>query len=165
MEKIFYPDIYLNSIFDIKVEDLREKGIENLIVDIDNTLSKWGCSEPDLKVCRWINSMRSQGFKICILSNSSNKRIRNYCSNLDVIFVENVRKPFKSSFMKAMKLLGSQKCNTCVIGDQIFTDIMGGNRCGLFTILVSPIDKKEFFMTKLMRKLQGRILKDYLEKL
>jgi HAD superfamily phosphatase (TIGR01668 family) len=155
--------MYAVSIFDIDVELIRNKNINNMIIDIDNTLSSWGSISPDPSVCSWINNVKECGFNICILSNSSNKRIRKYCSGIDVVFVENVHKPLKSSFIKAMKLLGSSKDNTCVIGDQIFTDIIGGNSCGLFTILVDPVDKRELFFTKLVRKLQNKILKKHHE--
>lgn len=161
MDKLFCPDMCFNSIFDIGPDFLKDKNIHNIIVDIDNTLSCWGSKEPEPNVCDWIDKTRKKGFKICILSNSSNKRIKRYCSNIDVLYVKNVRKPFKSSFMKAMKLMDSNSYNTCVIGDQIFTDIIGGNNCGLYTILVLPIDKKEFVFTRLMRKLEKRLLNKY----
>jgi HAD superfamily phosphatase (TIGR01668 family) len=159
----YHPNEYLKSIYDIKPEALLEKGIKNLIIDIDNTLSEWGAKRPGMESCSWIDGMRHKGFKICILSNSSNKRIKAYCAGIDVLFVENVRKPMKSSFRRAMAVLGSAKNDTCVIGDQVFTDIAGGNSCGMHTILVQPVDKNEFFFTRLMRKLEKRIIKKYMD--
>jgi uncharacterized protein len=164
MGKLLYPDEFINSIFDITYEYLNSRGLFYLIMDIDNTLSKWGSKKPDINACDWIGNMREKGFKICILSNSSNNRISNYCSNMDVMFVKNGIKPFKASFLKAMRLMGSNNENTCVIGDQLLTDILGGNLCGIFTILVSPIDNNEFVLTRFSRMLQKAILNKYYKK-
>lgn len=158
MPNKFAPDIFITSVFDLDLRMLKSRGISNIIIDIDNTLSKWGSAKPDSTVCDWIGNVRGEGFKICILSNSSNKRVETYCSGLDVLHVRNVRKPMKSSFINAMGLLCSDASNTCVVGDQIFTDIIGGNSCGLYTVLVAPIDKNEFFITRLIRKLEKLII-------
>lgn len=158
MTSHFYPSLFSSSIFDIDYRSLFNKGIYNLIVDIDNTLSKWRSKEPDDRVFSFIKTLKDDGFNICILSNSSRRRIDKYCSNLDILYVGNACKPFKASFKKAMKLLKSKEHNTCVIGDQIFTDILGGNFCNLMTILVPPIDRKEFITTKMLRILERRIL-------
>jgi len=158
MLNIFIPDLYISSVFDMDLEILKNKGIENIIIDIDNTLSKWGSSKPGPDVCNWVKNVREHGFKICILSNSSNRRIAAYCSEIDVFYVKNVFKPLKYSFINAMNLLCSNASNTCVIGDQIFTDILGGNYCGLFTILVVPIDNNEFFFTKIIRRFERLII-------
>jgi len=161
MAYLFYPNVYIKSIYDIDTKLLMNKEINNIIIDIDNTLSKWGSKEPEPSECNWIKKIRGEGFNICILSNSSNSRIKKYCSNLDVLYIKNVRKPFKKSFIRAMNLLKSNKINTCVIGDQIFTDILGGNKCGMFTILVQPLDKNEFLFTRLMRSIERRIIGKY----
>jgi len=161
MGRSLCPDLYIASVFDIDLQLLLNKGIFNIIIDIDNTLSRWGSVEPEPMVCEWISRTRRMGFKVCILSNSAKKRVRIYCSGLDVFFVENVHKPLKYPFIKAMALMNSNRIDTCVIGDQIFTDILGGKLCGLFTILVKPIDDNEFIFTKLMRSLEKIVLKKY----
>jgi HAD superfamily phosphatase (TIGR01668 family) len=153
--------MYITSIFDIDTQLLNKKGIYNLIIDIDNTLSKWNSKEPDERVCNLIKNLKLAGFNICILSNSSNKRVSKYCSNLDIIYVDNAFKPFKTSFIRATKLLNSNRYNTCVIGDQIFTDIWGGNSCGLLTILVTPLERNEFITTKIVRKIERIVLKKF----
>ena len=161
MGKYIYPDDFADSIFDINFDYLYKKELFNLIIDLDNTLSRWGSKRPDIDVCNWIKTIRKKGFKICILSNSSNNRINNYCCDLDVLFVKNVNKPFKSSFIRAMAIMDSNNRNTCVIGDQIFTDILGGNLCSMYTILVPPIDNNEFILTKFLRILEKAILKNH----
>lgn len=162
MGKGLYPDIYLSSIYNIDLDFLKDKGISSIIIDIDNTLSPWGSIKPEERTCHLIECIRNKGFKICILSNSSMRRIKKYCLNLDVIYGVNVRKPLKQAFIKAMELMDSNVEDTCVIGDQLFTDILGGNSCGLFTILVAPIDKNEFILTRIIRRFEKRILDKYL---
>jgi HAD superfamily phosphatase (TIGR01668 family) len=164
MGRLFYPDDYKNSIYDIDPKVLKGKGIDSIVVDIDNTLSPWGSDKPGTKECGWISFMRKSGFTICILSNSSNRRIFKYCEGLEVLYAENVHKPLKASFLKAMGLMKSRSENTCVIGDQVFTDILGGNLSGMYTILITPIDKKEFFFTKIMRNIEKIVIRKYLEK-
>lgn len=165
MGKFIFPDIYVDSVYDLTPSFFRCRGLSNIIIDIDNTLSLWGSKSPQEKECSWIKSIREGGIKICILSNSFNKRVRNYCSGMDVYFSVNSFKPLKSSFKKAMKVLGSDRRSTCVIGDQAFTDILGGNSCGLYTILVKPLGSRELLTTKLFRCISAYFYKKHLQKM
>lgn len=165
MGERFFPDDYRSSIYEIDSKALKDKGIDSIIVDIDNTLSPWGTTTPGEREYGWLCCMRKDGFKVCVLSNSSDSRISRYCSGLDVLYVKNVHKPARTSFLRAMKLLNSRRENTCVIGDEVFTDILGGNSAGLYTILVAPIDKKEFYFTRIMRNIEKIVLRKYFEKM
>lgn len=140
---------------------MKELGIENLIIDIDNTLMPWGSKIADESVKELINNLIRQGFKICLLSNSSGRRVKLFRGDLDIDYFSVVGiKPMKIMFKGAMKKLNAAPFNTCVIGDQIFTDILGGNRCKTYTILVDPISSKEFITTKIIRKIEGLIKKN-----
>lgn len=157
MKKRYLPDYYFKSIYTIDFKILKNMGIKNLIIDIDNTLMPWGSRTADENVKNFIKNLRDDGFNICLLSNSSKHRVRLFKGNMDVEFYSFGIKPMKIMFKGAMKkLMGSPK-DTCVIGDQIFTDILGGNRCCVYTILVDPISNKEFITTKLLRKIEGYI--------
>lgn len=98
--------------------------------------------------------------KICIVSNTRYPgRLRRLAEKLQVPFVKGRLKPRKSAFRPALELLGVAPERAAVIGDQIFTDILGGNRLGLYTILVRPLSRREFFGTKISRIFERMILR------
>lgn len=159
MKNRLKPDLYLNSIYELDVSILKARGIKAIIVDIDNTLVSWDTRSPDEKVANLVRMLVSEGFKICILSNNTKRRVEEFNKDLKLPAIHKAVKPSKTAFRRAMKLMGSTAENTAVIGDQLFTDVMGGNRLGLFTVLVSPISEKEFLWTRLVRKVEKSVLK------
>ncbi len=154
MLKRLLPDEYVASIFDINVEGLKKKGIKALIVDIDNTLEGWGTKSAGERVLNWISKLKSLGFTICLISNNTKRRAVEFAKPLDVPVVYRAAKPSKRAFKKAMKITRNTYSECAVIGDQIFTDVLGGKRLGFYTILVAPINKKEFITTKLIRRVE-----------
>lgn len=161
MRDIFLPKLYVDSINEITAERLRNNGIEGLILDIDNTLVPNHVADADENALRWIESMKMSGFKLCIVSNGARKRVVRFNERLKLYAIHRAMKPAKKSFLKAGRLLGLQNHQIAVVGDQIFTDIYGGNRAGMFTILVKPIDKREGGLVRFKRIFEKPILKRY----
>ncbi|MEA4961679.1 YqeG family HAD IIIA-type phosphatase [Lutispora sp.] len=159
MKKLLIPDMHYESVFSIDIEILKQNGIEGIIIDIDNTLVAWDTKEADEKALNFIKSLQGENFKICMISNNTKKRVEKFNEILALPAIHKAGKPKISPFLKAMKLLQTNQKNTAVIGDQMFTDILGGNRIGLFTILVTPISPKEFIWTRFMRKIERFVLK------
>jgi HAD superfamily phosphatase (TIGR01668 family) len=159
MGNFLTPDYYVKSIYSIDFNKLKSIGIENLIIDIDNTLMPWGSKEADEKVRKLFKELKTMGFKICILSNRTKRKVEKFKGDLDVYYFSFGRKPMKIMFLGALRKLGGKSNNTCIIGDQIFTDVFGGNSCGLYTILVDPINDQEFTGTKWLRRLEANIRK------
>ncbi|HHU63948.1 MAG TPA: YqeG family HAD IIIA-type phosphatase [Clostridiales bacterium] len=159
MKRILVPNEYTKNICQIDLKGLLEKGIMNIIIDLDNTLLPWDKDTIPDDIYNWVIRGKDLGCKFCILSNNSKKRIEKFADKLDIIYVLKAPKPWKSSFKKAVAVLGGKRDNTVVIGDQIFTDILGGNRLGLYTILVSPLSQREFFITRIVRLIEGYFLK------
>lgn len=158
MKNLLRPDFYVDSIYNIDFDFLRNRGIENLVIDIDNTLMKWGSKDPDERVRELVKYLRDKNFNICLLSNSKKERVMRFRGDMDIEYYSSFgRKPMKSVFLGALNRLKGKRENTCVIGDQIFTDILGGNRAGLFTILVDPIHEKEFVTTRWIRNIERNI--------
>lgn len=158
---ILFPDILLDSIYDIDPYMLKDKGIKGLIIDIDNTLVAWDIERPDNKAIQWIKTMTNKGFKICLISNNTFERVRIFNESLNLFSIPEAKKPTKKSFLKALKKLKLKPEQIAVIGDQIFTDVLGGNRFNMFTILVRPISDKEFPFIQVKRFIEKIILALY----
>ena len=159
MKNRLKPDLYLNTVYELDISALKEQGIKAIIVDIDNTLVSWDTKVPDEKVTELVCKLVAEGFKICILSNNTKKRVDEFNKCLNLPAIHKAVKPSKIAFRRAMKLMNSEADNTAVIGDQLFTDVLGGSRLGLFTVLVAPISDKEFIWTRIVRLLEAFVLK------
>ena len=144
MKKI-YPNAYFNNVLEIKISFLIKNKIKALILDVDNTLIDYDKNLSE-DIIKWSCELQGQGIKMYILSNTNKKEYF-------------AKKPLKKGFYKVQKELNLKPQNIGVVGDQIFTDIIGGNRCNMFTILVDPVDKKDFWYTAWKRPIEDRIKK------
>lgn len=161
--RILQPAEYRQSIFAIDLDRLKQRGIKAIILDLDNTLVKWNDPDPTPGLMEWLEQVRAKGLTPCIVSNNSGPRVSEFASKVGIAFVPSASKPRRKGFREAMARLEVTPAETAVVGDQIFTDILGGNRSGAHTILVVPIDPREFIGTKLMRLFERRVLR-YLER-
>ncbi|MBS4022809.1 MAG: YqeG family HAD IIIA-type phosphatase [Dethiobacter sp.] len=149
------PDQMVDSIYDIDYLKLAEHGIKGVIADLDNTLIPWDTDEISQDLLNWVDALKSAGLKLAILSNSfSLSRVENMSAKLDIFAASKAIKPRRGGFRNIAAHFGLSPNQMAVIGDQLFTDILGGNRAGMHTILVLPLSKAEFIGTKLMRLLE-----------
>ena len=154
---MIYPDAYFNKVEEITIEFLNKNKIKALILDIDNTLIDYSKIMTS-SVENWAKNLKGQGVKIYILSNSNKKKkVENIAKILDVPYIYFGKKPLKMGFKKAKRELKEDSKNIAVVGDQIFTDVIGGNRCKMFTILVEPINEKDFWYTRWKRPIENKI--------
>jgi len=156
--KLMMPDQSYDTIYDIDLMELYSRGYRNLLLDIDNTITPWNSDEIPHKLRQWINQAHNIGFSICLFSNSNKNRIIKIAQSLGVEAAPCRGKPLTLAFRKAIDFIKGTPENTIMIGDQIFTDILGGNRLNLYTILIKPISPKEFIGTKINRWLEKVIL-------
>jgi len=161
MKENYFPSLRVGSIQDIHAEMLKENQIRGLILDIDNTLVPNHVADADENAVRWVEGMKAAGFKLCIVSNAAKKRVVRFNDRLKLYTIHRAMKPGTSAFRKAGRLLDLPCKNIAVVGDQIFTDIYGGNRAGMFTILVTPIDRREGRFVQIKRIFEKRILQKY----
>lgn len=161
----YYPDMYCESIRHIDTEILKNKGIQGFILDIDNTLVPMHCKDADENVISWIGELKEKGFKVCILSNAAEKRVIRFNKAIQVTAIHRAYKPAGKAFLRAAYEMGLEPEKVAVVGDQIFTDIHGGNKVNMFTILVKPIDKREILYVRLKRKPEKYILRSFDRKL
>ena len=162
---IFYPKSYFNKIVDIDVNFFIEKNIKAVLLDIDNTiLDKRHNMVQGLE--EWVKTLKENNIKICILSNTNKKKkAQNLSDKLEVPFIYFAKKPLKLGFKKVQDILKEKPENIAVVGDQIFTDVVGGNRCKMFTILVEPIAEKDIWITMLKRPIENKIKQKYHKKI
>jgi HAD superfamily phosphatase (TIGR01668 family) len=149
------PKLAVRTIYDINLDQLWNSGIRGIITDLDNTLvgAKDPLATPEL--IEWLKQLKDAGFKVVIVSNNHRTRVTNFAQPIGVQFIYRAKKPTNVSFHRAMKLLGTGVMQTAVIGDQMLTDVLGGNRMGLYTILVQPISiRDEGFFTKVNRRIE-----------
>ena len=159
---ILYPNKYFKKVEEITIDFLRKNKLKALILDVDNTLIDYN-RKMSSEVKQWAKDLRGQGMKLYILSNTNQKeKVEEVANKIGVPYINLAKKPLKSGFLKVQKELGEKPENIGVVGDQIFTDVIGGNRCKMFTILVEPINKKDFWYTAWKRPLENKIKKKYL---
>ena len=154
--KQYVPRMYKKDIFEVNYNMLERNGIKCLIFDLDNTLMKIEDEYPNEEVCDLIKRLKKK-FKIWILSNNSNKKRLDKVANvLKIDYISFALKPFSFGFKKIIKYGGYNVSEICIIGDQIMTDVLGGNRLGIYTVLLEPIGKKDLKITSINRFLEQR---------
>ncbi|HEX6988805.1 MAG TPA: YqeG family HAD IIIA-type phosphatase [Bacillota bacterium] len=155
---LLVPDLYLTSIHALDAHALRARGIRALIVDLDNTLVPWSGRETGDDVRAWVHRVRAAGLEPCIVSNNSPRRVAEVAGQLGIPCVPAAAKPRRRAFRRAMERLGAAPQETAVLGDQLFTDILGARRLGLYTILVRPVSERELWWTRQVRRLERWVL-------
>lgn len=162
---ILYPKAYFNNVREISYEFLKKNNIKALILDVDNTLIDYDRNLSDENII-WANQMKKDGIKLYILSNTNKKeKVDTVSKKLDIPYINFAKKPMKDGFIRVKKILGEENENIGVVGDQLFTDVLGANRCKMFSILVEPVGKKDLFLTRLKRPLEQWIKNRYFKKI
>lgn len=135
------PDFLFESIYDIDPARLRARGVTLLLADLDNTLAPYGVQTPPEEVRAWKARLEGAGIRLFILSNSRRPgRAARFAEALGVPYEGHAGKPKGGGFRRAMARCGVEPAQTAIVGDQIFTDIWGGNRAGVLTLMVKPIE-------------------------
>lgn len=161
MFKRFYPALSYGSFREISPAFLTEKGITALLVDIDNTLVPWDAPLPTPEVSEWVRRMKEAGIGICLISNNHEDRVKTFNEPLGLPVVFDAGKPGKACYETGLELLGASREQTAVLGDQLFTDIWGGNRRGLYSILVEPVADRDMPFVRFKRYLEKIVLYFY----
>ena len=162
---ILYPNYYFQNVTKISTEFLKEHEIKGLILDVDNTLMDIDKNLLE-GVIEWHKNIRASGIKTLVLSNTNKMdKLEKVSKALNIEYISFAKKPLKSGFLKAQKKLGLDLKNIAAVGDQIFTDVIGANRCKMISILVEPVAESDLWMTKWKRPIERFILNKYLKKI
>ncbi|MDF2722975.1 MAG: family phosphatase [Paenibacillus sp.] len=155
MLKKLIPQKNVRSIYDIDIKALWDTGVRGIITDLDNTLvgAKRPLATPEL--ADWLNQVKAIGFQVVVVSNNNEQRVSHFSKPLSLPYIFRAKKPGNGSFRKAMEMMALAPSQIVMVGDQMLTDVLGGNRLGLYTILVQPIARSdEGFFTKINRRIE-----------
>jgi uncharacterized protein len=152
------PDRFAPRLSEVPVEELEAEGIRGLILDLDNTLVSWGGSEIAEEHLTWVQAARDRGFRLVMLSNNFSDRVTTIARQMDIPCVANACKPSPIGFLAALRVLGLPRRSVAVVGDQLFTDVLGGKLCGLYTILTEPLDARDHAITSVFRFFERLLL-------
>lgn len=160
----FYPDVYLESAYEIDYETLYRQGYRGIIFDIDNTLVPHG-APADARSIALFARLRDIGYESMLLSNNKEPRVRTFNDKVGSRYIFKANKPFPESYRKAMEQMKTTPENTLFVGDQLFTDVWGAKKAGIRTYLVKPIHPKEEIQIILKRVLEKVVLFFYKRKM
>lgn len=165
LKKYFSPDDYVEEFEFIDIEYMNMHNKKVIISDLDNTLISWDSKKDTKQLTKWLNKMRKAGFDIIVVSNNTEERVREFCSNLNLEYVAEAKKPLTTGFKKALKKLNRKPEEAIILGDQVLTDILGAkNLGGARSVLVKPISKTDAFKTRINRFFEGKIIAALKEK-
>jgi hypothetical protein len=159
------PDYYYDSVFLIPYDELWKKNIRGIIFDIDNTLTRFDEMQPSAKIVGLLSKLEKMGFRLCLVTNNTNKRLGLFSENLSIDGIANATKPLTRGLRRAMKTMGTQPAHTVIIGDQLLADVWAGKNAKITTILVKPVSDNDFFLVRAKRLLERRLLRKYFESL
>jgi uncharacterized protein len=153
------PNLYLRKVQDIDLDDLRARGIDTLLMDLDNTLLPTDTSTLSPEVVNWVVSLPGHGRTAVLVSNNWHQRVHAVAEELGLDLVAKAVKPLPFAFLSALSRAGSRRQNAAVVGDQLFTDVLGGRLLGIFTIMVTPLSESDLWHTLMLRHLERAILR------
>lgn len=157
--RILSPDGYYTSVHAIGLDALRAEGVRALLLDLDNTLLPRDTNVVPDELKQWAADLRGHGFAVCLVSNNWHERVKRVADELGFDLVDKAIKPLPFAFRRALSRVGARAEEAAVVGDQVFTDILGGNLLGMRTLLVSPLSSSDLPHTLFLRMLEARVLK------
>lgn len=156
----FYPDVYLDSAYEIDYEGLYEQGYRGVIFDVDNTLVPHG-APADARSIALFERLRNIGYESMLLSNNKEPRVKMFNDKVHSRYIFKANKPSPTNYRKAMEEMGTTSGTTIFVGDQLFTDVWGAKKAGIKSYLVKPIHPKEEIQIVLKRYLEKIVLYFY----
>lgn len=157
--RLLVPDQYLTSVHDVDLDALWRDGARALLIDLDNTLLPRDTNTVPPELVAWAGELRDHGFSVCLVSNNWHRRVKHVADRLGFDLVDKALKPLPFAFRRALRRAGVSASEAVVIGDQLFTDVLGGNAVGARTVLVMPLSQTDLPHTLILRKLEALVLK------
>jgi hypothetical protein len=145
------PDYFANSFYEIDADWLISKGLKGLMIDVDNTIMARDAHMPGPELRCWIEALREAGMPLLVVSNNWSNRVKTIAEELGLELIAPAGKPLSPAFVRALDQLDLSAEEAAIVGDQLFTDVLGGNRAGLTTIVVPPLGEVDLIHTRVLR--------------
>ena len=151
------PKRFAKDVFEIDPLELKNKGFDLVLLDIDNTIAKYEEPVPSEKIKAWVSSLKDVGLEVVILSNNRAKRVGKFGEELESKSFHFSIKPMKRQYKKILREFDVHPSKVCAIGDQLFMDVLGANRMGIYSILVDRIYDTGTFIRKGLMKFEDNV--------
>ena len=155
------PDKMFATYRDLTPEELKQRGIEVLLMDIDNTLAPYEQAEPDGQIIAWLARLRAAGIRLAFVSNNNWERVELFNREIGIVAHAKSGKPFGKKLRQVIRDFGSDTAHTAILGDQLLTDVFAGKHIGATAFLVPPIKDKTTAFWRIKRALEKPIIKKY----
>jgi|SRR5579863_6611577 len=153
------PDSYARGLAEISLDRLAQMGVRGIIVDLDNTLVAYRAASVGPEIAAWVRAALAREFRVVLVSNNWSERVATFGAQIGVPSVSSAMKPLPLAFLRALRVLGTPRAATVVVGDQLFTDVLGAKLLGMRAILTDPISEHGFFTTRAMRVVERALLR------
>ena len=140
------PTVLTDELTDLTLEFFHQRGIKLLMLDFDNTIVPYTTNTPTPKMQAWLEMMASSDIAVCVVSNSKRDRVKIFCQKYGIPVITHAKKPFSKGILECLAKFEMPAHQAAIVGDQIYTDTLGGNCVGLTTILVKAIDNHNFWL-------------------
>lgn len=142
----FFPDIILPALTDLTPELLLARGVDFLMLDFDNTIVPYTSDVPTEAMRTWLAQMQQSQIRLCVVSNSKRGRVREFCKTYGLDCITHARKPFQRGIRECLKTYALSPGQAALVGDQIYTDVLGAKSGGLTAILVRAINNHNIWL-------------------
>lgn len=157
---IFCPRRFCEAVTDVTPAELKEMGVDTVLLDLDNTLVGWQRHDLSAEVRQWLLDLKAAGMSLWLISNTKfGRRLKALSEELDIPFIRRAWKPRKKGFLQALAESSSAPHRAVMFGDQMFTDVLGANRVGIYSVMVRPIGRREFIGTKVSRMAESVLMR------
>lgn len=158
------PTLRYKRVYEIPKEKLKELGITLVLLDMDNTTAPWRTDYVAPQIALWVEEIKKENIIVALLTNSKGLNADSIGKKLNIPVYKNAKKPFKSETKKILKALSIKAENTLIVGDQLFTDIVLANKIKAKSVLLEPIDNREWWATKVFNRTREKLVWKFLFK-
>lgn len=140
------PKLITDELTDLTPELLKARNIGLLMMDFDNTIVPYTTDVPTEKMAAWLEMMKQSDIRICVVSNSHNSRVPSFCDKYGIPCITHAKKPGTKGIRECLQKFSVPAAEAALVGDQIYTDTIGGNCAGVTSVLVRAIDNHNIWL-------------------